>query len=153
MEVQVVELLGRNRLVSDLVRAGLEVALPVRDHGVDLVAYADLGATVKRFAARPIQMKSGLRRSFSVDRKYARIRDLIIAYVWSLNEPGKEIIYAFSYPQAVRIAEKMGYTKTASWKKGNYVNTRPSGKLISLLAPYEMNPQKWWEMITGTQKA
>ena len=42
MDSQVVEVLGRNRLVSDLLQAGLEVALPVRDRGVDLIAYADL---------------------------------------------------------------------------------------------------------------
>ncbi len=33
MDTQVVELLGRNKLVSDLLRAGLEVALPMRDRG------------------------------------------------------------------------------------------------------------------------
>ena len=42
MDSQAVELLGRNRLVSDLLQAGLEVALPVRDRGIDLIAYANL---------------------------------------------------------------------------------------------------------------
>ncbi|MER6951013.1 hypothetical protein ABT294_44070 [Nonomuraea sp. NPDC000554] len=32
--------IGRNRLVGELVRAGLEVADPVRDNGVDLLASA-----------------------------------------------------------------------------------------------------------------
>ncbi len=35
MDTQVVELLGRNKLVSDLLRVGLEVALPMRDRGND----------------------------------------------------------------------------------------------------------------------
>ncbi len=42
IDPQVVELLGRNKLISDLLRAGLEVALPMRDRGIDLIAYVDL---------------------------------------------------------------------------------------------------------------
>jgi len=34
---QVIELLGRNLLVAELLQAGLEVALPIRDRGIDLV--------------------------------------------------------------------------------------------------------------------
>ena len=86
MDSQVVEMLGRNRLVSDLLQAGLEVALPVRDRGIDLIAYADLGSKVSRFVARPIQMKAALGRSFSIDRKYAKIHDLIYAYVWHATD-------------------------------------------------------------------
>ena len=32
---QVIELLGRNLLVAELLQAGLEVALPIRDRGLD----------------------------------------------------------------------------------------------------------------------
>lgn len=45
---QVVELLGRNRLIEELLLAGLEVALPLRDRRIDLIAYADLAARVSR---------------------------------------------------------------------------------------------------------
>lgn len=148
MDAQVVELLGRNRLVSDLLQAGLEVALPLRDRGVDLVAYADLGRDVGRFVARPIQMKASLRSGFSVDRKYARIRDLLIAYVWFLDDPARSVVYALTYPQAIKVARRMGYTKTASWRRGTYVNTRPSPQLVSLLRAYKMTPGGWWQTVT-----
>ncbi len=149
MDSQVVEVLGRNRLVSDLLQAGLEVALPVRDRGVDLIAYADLHRDVRRFIARPIQMKAALGRSFSVDRKYARIRDLIIAYVWLLGDPERVAVYALTYAQAVQIADRMGYTRTASWKRGTYVNTRPSPRLVGLLRPYRVTPAGWWITVVG----
>ena len=42
MDTQTTELVGRNFLVSELLRAGLEVARPERDRGIDLVAYVDL---------------------------------------------------------------------------------------------------------------
>jgi hypothetical protein len=150
MDSQVVELLGRNRLVSDLLQAGLEVALPLRDRGVDLIAYADLGKDVRRFVARPIQMKASSKKAFGVQRKYAKIRDLLIAYVWFLGDPDKSRIYALTYPQAVAVAEKMGYTQTASWRQGGgYTTTRPSPKLVSLLKPYEMTPRGWWQIVAG----
>ena len=76
LDTQVIELLGRNRLVSELLRAGLEVAVPARDRGIDLIAYLDLidpqdeakdpasAGRVQRFAARPIQMKAASQQSF-----------------------------------------------------------------------------------------
>ena len=39
MDTQMIEIMGRNRLIDELLRAGLEVALPLRDRGIDLIAY------------------------------------------------------------------------------------------------------------------
>ena len=38
LDSQVTEYLGRNLLIDQLLRAGVEVAIPVRDRGVDLIA-------------------------------------------------------------------------------------------------------------------
>jgi len=73
---QVVELLGRNRLIEELLLAGLEVALPMRDRGIDLIAYADLAARVESFAACPIQMKASSEAAFGLHSKYGRVRNL-----------------------------------------------------------------------------
>jgi hypothetical protein len=43
MEPQIVEILGRNRLIDELLRAGLEVATPERDRGIDLLVYKVIG--------------------------------------------------------------------------------------------------------------
>jgi len=87
MDTQLVEIIGRQRLISDLLTADLEIALPIRDRGVDLIAYADLRDQVAHFTACPIQMKAALEASFSIDRKYARFPNLLIAYVWHVSEP------------------------------------------------------------------
>ena len=63
MDTQVIEILGRNRLVDELLLAGLEVALPERDRGIDLIAYVDLVDSAASFAAVPIQMKAASARS------------------------------------------------------------------------------------------
>ena len=68
-DTQVVELIGHNLLGSELLRDGLDVAVPARDRGIDLIAYADQSSHVKSFIARPIQMKASSEASFSIDRK------------------------------------------------------------------------------------
>jgi hypothetical protein len=40
LDTQQIELLGRNRL-EWIIRADLEVPIPIRDRGIDLIAYAD----------------------------------------------------------------------------------------------------------------
>ena len=164
MDTQVIELLGRNRLVSELLRAGLEVAIPARDRGIDLIAYLDLidppdvtsdlaAAVVKpiqRFAAKPIQMKAASRQSFSISRKYAKLCDLIIAFVWNLEDPDNAITYALSYDEAVAIGDGLGWTATPSWiERHQYDTTKPSAKLIEKLEDFRMTPEKWRTKISG----
>lgn len=149
VDSQIIELLGRQRLIGDLLRDGLEVAVPVRDRGVDLIAYADLSKQVARFASSPIQMKAATMSAFCVDQKYERIVDLILAYVWHLEEPGKAVTYALPYAAAVQVAEKMGWAKTASWQHGGYTTTKPSKLLLDLLQEYRMSPGRWWELVVG----
>ena len=101
MDSQVVEILGRNKLVEELIRAGLEVSVPVRDRGIDLIAYADLFTNVQAFVARPIQMKAASNRSFGLDRKFAKFPNLLIAYVWHLDRAEAVATFALTYEEAL----------------------------------------------------
>lgn len=153
LDTQVVELLGRLRLTGELLRDGLEVAVPMRDRGVDLIAYADLSRQVARFAARPIQMKAFTASGFSVAKKYRRIANLIVAYVWHLGDGQPAVTYAMPYAEAVELAETMGWTNTPSWKKGNaYSCTRPSKGLVELLERHRMGKGNWWALVVGGKK-
>ena len=153
MDSQHIELLGRNLLVSELIRSGLEVALPLRDRGVDLVAYADEVAKVNAFVAVPIQMKAANNRSFGIDRKYVKVSNLLLVHVWHVASPSEAVFYALRYPEALAIAEKKGWTKTASWRKGSYSNTKPGKEIRELLEPYRMTTEKWWSTIVGAYAA
>lgn len=126
IDPQIVELLGRQRLIAELLTDGLEVAVPVRDRGVDLIAYADLSQQVSQFASKPIQMKASTTSGFVIAQKFARIADLIIAYVWHLDDPRLAVTYALPYAEAVKVAEAMGWTKTPSWHQGQYSTSSPS---------------------------
>jgi hypothetical protein len=135
--------------VDELLRAGLEVALPMRDRGIDLIAYADLGSKVNTFIACPIQMKASSSRSFSINRKYEKFPILIHAFVWGLQSPEKAETYALTNAEAVAVGELMGYTATPSWRKGAYSTQQPSKKLMKLMRPYLMSPEKWHKKVAS----
>ena len=140
-DTQVIELAGRHRLIEQLVEVGLEVALPLRDHGIDLIAYADKGENVSAFAAVPIQMKAATKKAFGIYQRYAKFPNLIYAFVWGVNTDKIEI-FALTHEQAVAIGKSLGWTNTDSWKKGSYITSKPSPKLLNLLEPHRMTPEK-----------
>jgi hypothetical protein len=149
-DAQVVEVLGRSHLVSELLRAGLEVAEPVRDRGVDLIAYSDLDERLSSFVACPIQMKASSGESFSIDAKYSTFPNLIIAHVWHVNDRETPICYALTYAETLAVAETVGWSSTRSWtERKYYASTSPSAALRRQLDPHFMTSEKWWSKITG----
>ncbi len=147
MDTQVIELLGRHRLADELLMAGLEVAYPAQDRGVDVIAYVDLDERAERFVACPIQMKAASGRRFGVYQKYQKFSDIVLAFVWNLRSPDEAETFALTYPEAVRVAEEMGWTQTASWiKKGGY-SSKPSVRLMELMEPHRMTPERWYEKV------
>jgi hypothetical protein len=150
---QLIELSGRHFLIAQLVAGGLEVAIPVRDRGIDLVAYLDLSAETKRFVSSPIQMKASQEARFSIDRKYERIANLILAFVWHVEDPAKACVYALTYQEAFRLIDKRGHTTTSSWlvKKGWSV-PNPGKEWMKDLEPYRMTPDRWRQRIESAAK-
>ena len=61
-------------------------------------------------------MKAASSRSFTIDKKYAKTSNLIIVFVWGVQDPKYSGIFALTYNEVEHIAEEMGWTKTASWK-------------------------------------
>ena len=142
-DTQIIEIIGRNYLVNQLLTAGIEVAIPVRDHGVDLIAYLDIDSIVEGYAARPIQIKASSSQIFIIDKKYSRFPHLILVYIWNLKTSARTVVFGLNYEDALLVANEMGYLKTKSWENGKYVTTAPSEKLINLLHPYIMTEEKW----------
>ncbi|MEM6484190.1 MAG: hypothetical protein AAF662_04310 [Pseudomonadota bacterium] len=149
LDSQRIELLGHSFLIDQLIRGGIEVAQPLRDRGVDLVIYADLTSEVGKFISKPLQLKIASKRVFSLSRKYEKIADLIIAFVWHIDSEEEARVYAMTYADAYLIAEQLGWTKTQSWAKGNYSNTRPGRKIEKLLEPFQMNSESWFGRLTS----
>jgi hypothetical protein len=144
---QLTEIAGKHVLISRLVAAGFEVAEPLRDKGIDLLVYRD-GEGGKDFAAYPIQLKASSQESFSLDRKYERFPNLLIAYVWNVQAPERSDVYALTFSDAMHVMEEKGYAKTDSWTKRGYYFVRSAGpELKRLLEPYKMNTERWQEKL------
>ncbi len=137
MDSQSVEILGRNKLIDHLIKDGVEVAVPLRDRGIDLIAYLDMDEGVDKYISMPIQMKASSKRSFSVNSKYAKIKDLLIVFVWNLDLDEGVELYGLDYDQMLYVLNQMGWDETSSWKnKGVYTDNHVSSKLHTLLFPY-----------------
>jgi hypothetical protein len=142
---QVVEIAGRNWLVSQLYLAGVEVARPERDHGIDLIAFLDRG----RFIACPIQVKASSQKSFDVQRRFETFPNVLMVYVWNLADA--PVAYCLRYAQAEKVAKQMGWTATNSWQTGansgrpGYGTREPSPKLIEFLEPYRVTALAQWK--------
>lgn len=151
-DTQLVELAGRNWLASELMRAGIEVARPERDRGIDLIAYLDQDKRSHKFTARPIQMKAASHARFSLYPKYAKFPGLLLAYVWNLGAENPSAIKCFvlTYSEALDILRQMRYARSHAWRKGGisgqrrYVVNKPPKRLLALLAPHEMNSRDRW---------
>lgn len=132
MDSQTVEIIGRNYLVSQLVSAGLEVARPERDRGVDLIAYVDLDEAGGGFVACTIQMKAATNASFGVDRKYEKFITLLFTHVWRAATPDRASVYSLTYPEAMGVANSMGMDRDRLLARGrhlqHYPPVRPSSR-------------------------
>jgi hypothetical protein len=148
---QLTEVFGKNLLISHLVTAGFEVAQPVRDRGIDLIAYRD-GKDGRPFLACPIQLKASTQESFSLDKKYKPFPRLLIAYVWNVQGREQSDVYALTFGEAEHVLEEKGYAKTDSWTKKGYYFVRSAGQeLKDILEPYKMTPQRWQEKLQALQ--
>lgn len=140
LDTQQVEIIGRNLLISLLTSDGIEVALPARDKGIDLIAYTDINH-VGKFSAIPIQLKAASNKSFSINRKYSKIPNLLMAYVWDVHDPLNSNTYIMTYEQAVEIASSQNYTRTPGYiANGVWVSNKPSRNLLIELEKYRYYP-------------
>lgn len=144
---QLIELAGRNWLVSQLIQAGIEVARPERDHGIDLIAYVD----PPHFMACPIQVKASSGPSFTAyEQKY---RGMLLVFVWYVNESTKTVAYAMTFTEAHRIAVRRGWVNKPAWGKyKSWHEPRPGVALQGILDVYKMNPAKWKATIDSVAK-
>lgn len=127
----------------------------------DLIAYFDLDSDRRQndssaspFAARPLQMKAANSKRFMIDGKFETFLDLLLVYVWRLEDPARTFAYALSYPDALAIAEKMGFTATVSWQRDGLYNTSaPSKRLVGLLEPFRATKDRWPQLIRQAASA
>jgi hypothetical protein len=150
-DTQITALAGLHYLISQLLDGGVEVAEPVRDHGIDLIAYVDQMETSGQFFACPIQLKTNQDARFSLYRKYEKFPNLLMVYAWNISGDTRAL-YALTYYEAKELLQKgtkgKDHTKSNSWTKenGGY-HVRASPAWQKLLEPYQMKSGQWREKI------
>jgi hypothetical protein len=147
-DTQLTELAGRHFLIARLLDDGVEVATPVRDHGIDLIAYVDRTETTGQFFACPIQLKTANEERFILHSKYEKFPNLLMVYAWNISDDDKRVLYALTYSEAKKLLQKgvkgTDHTETDSWKKRGVYHFEVSDKWKKVLTPYQMNKRGQW---------
>jgi hypothetical protein len=147
MDTQQIGIIGKHILIASLIAGEIEVAEPLRDHGIDLIAFRDR-ANGLGFLACPIQLKTATEAVFGLEKKYKNFRGLRIVYIWSSKRPEQAQIFALTYQEALDVLVKMKYARTNSWKRGKYTTTKPSKKLKKMLEQFRVKaPPEWPERL------
>jgi hypothetical protein len=100
-------------------------------------------------------MKVSSRENFDIHRRYSLIPELMLVFVWNVDEPASRY-FALGYLEAEVVAQSMGWTNTASWRgeiasgRAGYGTRRPGSKLRALLDAYEIkHPEQWRQRLFG----
>jgi hypothetical protein len=139
------ELIGRGKVVDQLLRAGLGVAVPAVQGDIDLVVHTSL-ASPGSFVVCPLRVKSSATRSFSLDGRYEAVPNLIHVFVWGLATDAASI-YALTHREAALVAEDLGYNLGPSWQKDLYAVQPQNRNLVELLEKHRMTPERWVEKL------
>jgi hypothetical protein len=150
-DTQITELSGRHYLISQLLAGGVEVATPLRDRGIDLIAFLDRTEQGEFFAC-PIQLKANEEARFGLYSKYEKIPNLLMVYAWNVSSEAPSL-YALTYAEALALLESRGHTETSSWKDMKFYSMRVNDHWKDLLAPYRMDAKDWSKKILAICKA
>ena len=68
-----------------------------------------------------------------------------MVFAWNVGLPTETELYALSYADSYAIADRLGWTATASWIEGGRwsVTKKASAALREALAPHRMTPDAW----------
>ena len=117
-------------LAEKLSSAGIRLAFPEFDSGIDVIAYFTDG----RFLSAPVQLKSSTQQGFYTNKKYLQIPDLRIVYLWHVGLDLTKI-RAFCLPY--HKAEEIVDVQKRSRKDGVYF-TQASKHLLEKLNLFEV---------------
>ena len=148
-DTQITELAGLHYLISQLLKAKIEVATPLRDRGIDLIAYIDREGVDARFLACPIQLKANEEARFGLDKKYEKIPNLLMVYAWHVSTDVPEL-HALTYAQAFALLQDRGHTERSSWTEKGVWTLRVNVNWRERLSDYQIKPdepEKWKQRI------
>lgn len=143
MDAMTLRLLGRNRVIDDLLRAGLQTALPLVDGtGIDLFAFGMPRGAHERWVSAPVRVRASSGRAFAIDEGADRVPGLLHAFVWGLGG-SDERVYVLNHREARTIAEQMGFALPQTGQFALYDHQAPTRSLMELIEPYRTGSDRW----------
>jgi hypothetical protein len=140
----IIEVLGRNHLIAQLIEDGVHAAIPLWDHGVDLLAYYEYEG---HLLARPLQLKVSEKSRWEVYKKYAEIKDLLMVHIRYVKQSSDVEIYAMSYAEAEDLLTKTSTyatTQTYTNPMGHYDISPVPKEVRNSLQRFRMGQGKKW---------
>jgi hypothetical protein len=137
-----VAIVAQNRLIEQLVQAGVDVAVPARRHGFDLIAYLVPRERSENFGACPIRMKAAHGKAFGIDNTFESIANLLNVFVWGVGTETTSI-FALTNRELSAVADQLGYSLSPAFQKGLYPQQQSAKNLTEALEPFRMNVDSW----------
>src|ERR1700680_5070471 len=113
MESEMLEMVGRARLMDELLQDGVNVALPMGACEIDMLAYVDSRTTPCRIVSVPIKVASFCCDALSSNLEAARASGLLIALVWGISNPEHVRTFAFT-PAELTVVKMIEIIERAS---------------------------------------
>jgi hypothetical protein len=143
------ELVGRARLMDELLEDGVNVALPMSACEIDMLAYVDSRTAAGRMVSVPIKIATCCADALSSNLEAARAPGLLIALVWGISNPEHLRTFALTPAELtvvkmIEIIERAGAAR--SGESPDQARTREA-VLQNALEPFAMSPGKWRQKI------
>jgi hypothetical protein len=141
MDSEMLELVGRARLMDEMMEDGVNVALPMGACEMDMLAYVNSRTGPCRIVSVPINVASFCSDALSSNLEAARVSGLLIALVWGIGNPEDVRTFALTPAEltVVKMIEIIGRANACT----------PEVVLRNALEPFAMSPGKWRKKITA----
>lgn len=142
LDTEGISIVAQNRLIEQLVQAGVDVAVPARRHGFDLIAYLVPRDRSEHFGACPIRMKAAPGKAFGIDNTFESVANLLNVFVWGVGSESTSI-FALTNRELSAVADQLGYSLSPAFQKGLYPQQQTSKNLTEALEPFRMSVDSW----------
>jgi len=117
---------GELLVAGELLRRGIDVAIPAYDRGIDLLAYREHDLT----KVVPIQVKARAETGYNFQRSWFKYNGLVLVHAWRMQYAPQ--FYIFGGLDDVEEALGPTSSKSKSWAvDGRYNVTDPGPELIA----------------------
>ena len=145
------DLVGRARLMDELLEEGVNVVLPTGASEIDMLAYVDSRTAACTIVSVPIKVTSFCSDALSSNLEAARASGILIMLVWGVSNPEHVRTFAFT-PAELTVMKMIGIIgRTGAAGSGEPADQRrtPEAVLQNALERFAMSPGKWREKIVA----